>query len=243
MSDEGSAQRKKPEQETSGGFIGRILAFFAKSGDPDREKKRRLKEIAKDLQRQKYKFYKPKSGEALPAMARFLFEVYKVVGPAQSLLTGANESTALRTIIIENRQTEEQGRVRQLFSDETIREQSQKVDTKQLVAQIKNAMASYFGGFDAAVVREINDTYNLMQQLLTVVRFDYYFVLRKFDSTIQEGNYTLTPRFDAINAEYITDDLKDFLEVVLPLPRDADWEPVLDVLASYKGVDVLDRVA
>lgn len=244
MSEERSAEGNgATENQSSGGLLSRILALFSGGGDPEREKKRRLKEIAKDLQRQKYKFYKPKSGEALPALGRFLFELYKVVGPAQSLLAGADESSALRTIIIESRQTERQAEVRQLFSDEAIREQSKKVDTKQLVAQIKDAMATYFGGFDATVVKEINATYNLLQQLLTFVKFDYYFALRKFDSRVQEGNFTTTPRFDAINAEYITDDLKDFLEVAIPLPKDANWEPVFDVLVEYKGVEVIDRAA
>jgi len=244
MSDESSGQGKKAsEEDSSGGFLSRILAFFSSGNDPEREKKRQLKEIGKDLQRQKYKFYKPKSGEALPSMARFLFEIYKVVGPAQSLLVGADESNALRTIIIESRHTERQAKMRQLFSDEAIRAHSQKVDTKKLVARIKDAMATYFGGFDANVVKEINETYNLMQLFVAFAKYDYYFVLRKFDSTIQEGNYSSTPRFDTINAEYVTDDIKDFLEVALALPSDANWDPVFDVLTEYKGVEVLDRAA
>ena len=237
-------QSGAPQQEDGAfGFLSRIISLFTGSGDPEREKRRQLKQIAKDLNRQRYKFYKPRTGEALPAMARFFFEIYRVVGPAQTLLEGAGESNALKTILIESYHSQEQNRLREQFSEEYIREQAGKIDSKQLTAQVKDAMVGYFSGFDSAKVKAINDTYNVIQTLVNFVRFDYYFVLRKFDSSIQEGNFGHTPRFESINAEYVSDDIKDFMEVVLPLEREADWESAFDVLREYKGVEVMDRAA
>jgi len=108
---------------------------------------------------------------------------------------------------------------------------------------VKDAMVAYFSGFDAATVKQINDTYNVLQTLLAFVKYDYYFVLRKFDSSIQEGNFGYSPRFEPINAEYVSDDIKDFLEIALPIERDTAWDPVFDVLREYKGVEVIDRAA
>ncbi|MFP4113996.1 MAG: DUF5312 family protein [Spirochaetota bacterium] len=236
-----STQQKPPEG--SFGFFHRILSLFLGSGDPERERRRRLKQIGKDLQRQKFKYYKPRSGEALPGLARLFFDIYKVVGPAQSLLQGADNSNALKTILIEANHSEEQERLREEFSEETIRERAEKVGTKDLTARIKDAMVAYFSGFDAPIVKQINDTYNLIQIFVAFVKFDYYFVLRKFDSSVQEGNFGYTPRFESINAEYVSDDIKDFLEVALAIERDADWDSVFDVLRDYKGVEVVDRSA
>jgi hypothetical protein len=239
----GDASTPQQNQQESAGFIQRIISIFLGSGDPEREKRRQLKQIAKDLQRQKYKYYKPRSGEALPGLARFFFDIYKVVGPAQALLQGADNSSALKTILIEANHSQEQERLREEFSEETIRKRAEKVDTKQLTGHIKDSMVSYFSGFDSPTVKRINDTYNLMQTLVAFVKFDYYFVLRKFDSSIQEGNFGYTPRFESINAEYVSDDLKDFLEVALAVERDADWDSVFNVLNEYKGVEVIDRSA
>lgn len=241
MGDESPPSNK--QNEGSFGFLHRIISMFVGSGDPEREKRRVLKQIAKELARHRFKFYKPRSGEATPTLARFFFEIYKVVGPAQTLLQGADTSKALKTILIEAFQSEEQSALRNEFNEQTIRERSGKTDSKQLTAHIKDAMVQYFSGFDAATVKRINDTYNLMQTLTNFVKFDYYFVLRKFDSSIQEGNFGYTPRFESINAEYIGDDLKDFLEAALPVERDAEWDPVFDVLREYKGVEVVDRGA
>ncbi len=229
--------------EGSSGLLHRLISVFLASADPQREKRRLLKQIGKDLQRQRFKFYKPKSGEALGGLARFFFAIYRTVGPAQTLLQGADDSAALKTILIEAHHSQEQRRLREEFSEPVIRERAEKLDTKELTTRVKDAMVSYFSGFDASTVKQINDTYTHVHMLVHFVKFDYYFVLRKFDSSLQEGFFGYTPRFESINAEYVSDDLKDFLEVAAPLSREADWDAVLDVLREYKGVDVMDRAA
>lgn len=239
MGDESASSKS----DGSFGFLHRILSMFAGSDDPEREKRRLMKQLGKELSRQKNKFYKPRTTQALPNLAKFFHEIYKVVGPAQSLLSGADESAALRTILIESQHTEEQSRLRNEFDEKVIRERAAGMDAKKLTSHVKDAMVTYFSGFDAATVKRINDTFSLLQLLLSFVKYDYYFVLRKFDSGIQEGNFSYNPRFDSINAEYVSDDIKDFLEVALVMPKDADWDTVFDVLREYKGVEVFDRAA
>ncbi len=96
------------EDESSGseslkrGFLERLLSLLLGTNDPEKEKKRLLKNIAKELKRNKYKFYNPKGRLALPAMAKFFHEIFKVVGPAQVLLQNAASSGALRTLLIES---------------------------------------------------------------------------------------------------------------------------------------------
>ena len=239
----GDNAAKREESAEPAGLIQRLVALFTGAGDPEREKRRILKELGKDLQRQRFKFYKPKSSEALPALARVFFDSYKVVANAQTLLSGADSSNALKTILIEVHHNPEQARLRDELNDDAIRRASKTMEPKQLTAHLKDVMVGYFSGFDSSTVRRINDTYNLMQTFLSFAKFDFYFVLRKFDAGIQEGNLSYTPRFDAINAEYVSDDIKDFLEVVLPLDKDADWGPVFDALQEYKSVEVVDRDA
>jgi hypothetical protein len=234
-----------PETNNDGSFglLSRILSIFSGGEDAEREKRRLMKQLGKELQRQKFKFYKPRGTQALPALAKFFMDLYKVVGPAQSLLSGADESNALKSILIESQHTAEQTRLRDEFDEKTIRERATSADAKNLMAHVKDAMVTYFSGFDSATVKRINDTYTLTHILVRFVMFDYYFVLRKFDSGMQEGNFSYAPRFDAINAEYVSDDIKDFLEVALAVERDAEWDLVFDVLQEYKGVEVFDRSA
>ncbi len=232
-----------PQKQNGGShsFFQRLVALLLGTNDPERERQRQLKRIANELSRQKYRFYKPRSGEVLPALAKFFWETYRIIGPAQSLLQGAESSNALKTVLIEQHHSREQQELRDRFSEPAIREAAKNVPTNQLVARVKNDMSSYLEGFDSETVRAINRTFEVIQQFVDFVRFDVFFLLRKFDSSVVEGNFGQPPRFDPINGEYVSDDLKDFLEVLTPLDFDADWDAALTVLSEYKSVEIVDR--
>lgn len=224
-------------------IIQKILGLIFGGNDPEREKKRLLKGIKKQLKRQRYKFYRPGGKDALPALARFFFGIYRVVGPAQALLQNAAQSTALRAMTIEYHLTEDQRKLKDKLDEESIREEGKSLEPKELADAVKRSVIDYFGAFDGNLARTVNGTYNSMRLFINFVNFDYYFVLRKFDSSMQENNYSSMPKFDSISAEYVVDDIKDFLEVFLPLESATDWEKVWDVLRVYKGIDVVNRDA
>lgn len=127
------------------------------------------------------------------------------------------------------------------FSEQSIRELTQKHDTKKVASIMKDNIITFFGAFDGAMVRDIQQTYFLVSAFIELVRFDYYFLLKKFDSAIQEHNISYSPKFDSINAEYVVDDLKEFVDVLQVMPIDGDWDKVFDVLTQYRGVELVDR--
>ncbi|MBU8912768.1 MAG: hypothetical protein KOO61_02010 [Spirochaetales bacterium] len=241
MGDESQEPRQKDEEQLS--FLQRLIALLFGGDDPERDKRRQLKQIATDLSHQRFKFYKPRSGEALGGLAKFFFEVYRVLGPAQALLQSSEDSNAIKVILIESQHSEQQAAARERFTEEAIRAAARTMLPDQLVAEVKDAVGSYLSGFDSVTVKRINDTYTLIQQLTAFVRFDFYFMLRKFDSSMLEGAYSQTPRLEPINAEYISDDIKDFLEILLSLDFGADWDTALDVLQQYRSVEVISRGA
>ena len=223
-------------------FVNRVVSIFAGGDDPEREKNRKLKLIAKSLRKMKQRFYKPRGQQAQPALARFFYDIYKTLGPAQNLLANAESSAGLQSIVIERFMSQEQLDRKERFSEENIRKEAAEIsDTKELGKRLKDDMVGFFSGFDSGTVKRINDTYTYLFALVSLVKFDYYFVLRKFDSSIQENSFIRKPNFDAINAQYVSDDLKDFLEVALPIDPEADWSATLDTLRDYKGVEVVDR--
>ena len=230
------------DAEAKKGFLDKLFSLLARSSDPEKEKKKQLKEIDKRLKKHKYRYYKPKSDEALSALAKFIYEIYTVVGPAKILLDHAQASVVLKTIIIENSLDEKQLDVRNSFEESEIREaiKQNDGDVKKVTEGLKSNLVSFFAQFDTESVRSINSTYNLMSLFLDFISFDFYFFLRKFDSRFPENDFTYNPRFEDINGEYISDDLKDFLVLVPFLELDADWTGLMEVLSSYKGTDILN---
>ena len=226
-----------------GGPLQRLVSALFGGNDPERQKRRLLKEIGKDLQRQRYRLYKPRSREVLPGLGRLLFEAYRVVGPAQPLVAGAESSGALRQIVVEQFHSEEQNRLREELNEKAIRERAEHADARQVAAGVRDSLEAYVAGFDATTIKQIDATYNLIRAFIDFARFDLYFVLRKLDPTVREGGFAVVPRFEPMNGEYVCDDIKDLLEVALPLDKDAPWDQALGALREYRSVDVVDRGA
>ncbi len=224
----------------SEGFFQKLLSILFHGSDPEKEKNRLLKEIARTLKKHRLKFYNPRTEEALPAMGRFLYEVYKIISPAQVLLENAASSGALRSIIIDAYMTEDQQKLIESFGEDSIRKRAGEVDQKILASELKDKLVGFFAGFTSERVNKINSLYNLLMYFLNLVEYDYYFTLKKFDSELPERDFIYNPKFESIKAEYILEDIKDFL-VVLPEGKDLNWDELFNVLKTYKGTEIIDR--
>ncbi|GAB1482686.1 DUF5312 family protein [Treponema sp.] len=220
-------------------IIDRILNLFSGSGDAESEKRKLLKQIGKDLNKHKYKFYKPRSEEAQGILGKFFYDLYKIVSPAQVFLQNASTSMQLRHLVIDSFLDKRMLELQDRLGEESIKERSQTMPTKELSQQLKDELVSFFAGFDGGRVKSIDDCYTAILAFTQFVNFDYFFLLKKFDSNISERNFTYHPKFDAIRAEYLSEDLKDFMEVLHAMDLDQDWKTVFSVLKQYKGVEVV----
>ena len=222
-------------------FLDKILSLFVTIGDEEREKRRLLREIKKDLKKRS-KYFKVKGNTAQPALAKQFYEIYKVVGPAQVLLESLKDSKVIRSIIIENFLTPEQRILADSLSDDNIRKRCASAESlKDIKEQIKDELIQIYTFFDMPTARKINSLYSSLMIIQDFIRFDYYFLLKKFDSLLPERDFKYNPRFDSINGEYILDDLKDF-DLVLPMMKESEeWDIILDVLSQYRDMEVISR--
>ena len=187
------SDRKKPQQAESG-FLQKLLGIFG-GGDKGADNKRLLKGLGKEISRSRYHFYKPKTSEALPALARLFYETYKVVAPAQVMLTNSAQSGALKSFVIETFLTAEQRQQADCLTDAYIQEKSRTMSGKDLQEHIKQIMLSFFSAFDAEKTNQIDSSYSTLLSFINFINFDFFFLLKKFDSSIAERNFSYNPKF------------------------------------------------
>jgi len=207
------------------------------SSDPEKEKRRELKAIARDLRKINNKLYNPKSEQALPGLGKLFFEFYRTLGPAQTLLAHAKSSKVLKSILIESGLNKDQTALKERLSEQAIRERLTNAPDPSTSDEIKNDLKAFAAIFDPARSRQINEQYKSLSVLLQLVHFDYYMLLRKFDPQLREGDYSASPRFEPINAQYIEDELKDFLEILPAMNPLEDWNSLWGILKAYRGVE------
>ena len=226
-----------PLMQKKEGFFQKALGFLFSSSDPEAVKRRTLRNIAKEINRQKFKWYKPSSGEALPQMGRFFYDIYSTVGSAQGILSNANSSAVLKMIVIEESLTDNQLALKEGLSEEKLKERAQKENTNKLEALVAKELDAFQRDFPTERVKQIDHLYSQIEAFSNFVLFDYYFMLKKFDAGLPERNFSYTPHCDAINGEYVVDDLQDFAAVAYGLPLNADWKTVFAIIKNYKGVE------
>ena len=208
-------------------FISGLFAGLAGGAGADREKKRRLRDIAKELKK-RGRLYRINGDMALPGLAKWFHEVYKTVGPADALLEKYGSSEVLKGVMIESFMT---GETREIIAglapDKIKAEIANGASIKTVSERVKDNLIHLYSALDPDSVKKINTMYNDFHHFRAFCSFPYYFVLKKFDSTLPERDFSYNPRFEAINAQYIKDDIADFLGLLYVLNGDSDWDPPL----------------
>jgi hypothetical protein len=237
-------QKSSSRQETAAdkeGFLGRILPFIFASDKAERTKRRQLKEIARQVRRVRPRLYNPRKEVVEPELGRLFYSFYRTLHAARELLRSASTSMVLKSVIVEMSLTEEQLRIRGRLSEKAILARAGTTETKKLNAELNAELKSFVEGFDGKKIKEMQGRYVMLRTLLDLICFDYFFLLKKLDSKMAEANLSYNPHFEAIVGEYVSDDLKDFLEIMPAIDAKADWDCVFDIFKEYRQVEVISR--
>ncbi|MCQ2240978.1 DUF5312 family protein [Treponema sp.] len=222
-----------------GNFLKDLLGSFFGGSDPEAQKKKVLKSIAKSLSKTKYKFYKMGSNEVDPSFAKFMFELYKAVSPAQAMIQSFENPNALKRLVLNRSLTEKQIEALDNISETAITELARKQPLKAVNEIVRGHMETFTSAYDSSRIARTDALYTKLMYFANFVQFDFYFTLKKFDNTIKEHEFTSVPKFSAINGSYIVEDLKNFIDVAWVLPFDTDWSDVFKLIKSTKGADPL----
>ena len=225
------------------GFFSGLFSGFLGGSDSDREKKRQLKDIRRELKK-RGRFFQIKGDLAQPGMAKWFYEIYKIAGPADALLERYGSSDLLKKVLIESFLPEDVRNIVGNLHPDRIKERVEKTkDVKVLSEQVKEELVRLYSALDAKTAKRVNKLYNDLYRLQSFARYPFHFILKKFDSMLPDRDFTYIPRFEAINGQYIKDDLMEFLDVYYALDDNAEWNILFDVLKNYRDLDIVSRAA
>ena len=162
---------------------GEHIIFSAHGVPPsiiDEAKKRKLlKDIQKILKKHKFKFLNVKVEEAQPALAKFFYQIYRVIAVPSSLLSGQESSPALKYLFIDSVLSEKQKTLISRLHKDNIEKRLAKGDSSE-VEQIKKELAVLLKSISDEQKGDIARFYRQYLVFLKLLKFDYYFFLRKF---------------------------------------------------------------
>ena len=216
-------------------FFQKLLGSLVGGKDADGAKKKLLKNIAKTLSKTHFKYYKPGSDQALPLMGKFFFDLYKALSTCQILFNSQQNQSQYKSLVINFGMTDRQKELAEALAPENIVDNAKKMPLDQLKAKVKADLTSFSSEFDQGKIQQIDSLYRKLLVFKSFCTFDYYFILKKFDSTLRENEFTRSPKLNPIDASYLADDIKDFLAVLYTLPFNDNWTDMLELLKSMRG--------
>ena len=218
-------------------FFKKLFASFFGGSNPESEKKRLLKSIGKQINKTKYKFYKASSGEVSASFAKYFYDIYKAVSQGQVLFLNNKNPEIYKRWAIDYYLSEQQRQAIDNISEEKILESYKTQSFQEVLAKVKENTEIISNYFTPEMVTKIDSLYSRLISFAAFCSYDYYFLLKKFASSIREREFSTTPAFDNINAEYITDDLKDFVAVAYGIKLDnMFWNDLFEMLKQNRGV-------
>lgn len=219
-----------------GNFFQDIITSIFNSSNSDALKKRMLKKAAKDLSKSKYHFYKYSSHEVDISFAKFFYEIYKAISPAQLMFSNANQNS-LKYIVISQSLSDEQKQLIDDLSEENIRKIAGSMALPELSKKVNEILEKFNAEINRDKIIKIDSLYTKFVLFRNFCQYDFFFLLKKFDSSLRERSFNATPHFQPIGGSYVTEDIKNFTAIAWSLPVDADWEDVFRLLKALKGVE------
>ena len=208
-----------------------IMDFFSGKVTPEKLRRRKLKQINKELMHLHYKFYMHKTSTMTTQFAVTMYDIYKHTLNLMNVLNMQRRNATIKTVLIESMLTEKQRELKDKLQEENIKKilteslPNLKVKIQEINAQLKELVNS----FDTKEIKEIDQTYNQIADISGIINFDYFFLLRKFDSDLTGKESTYVPQFEPIDAKYVLDDIKVYNDLLLTIKLEVPWDRVIKV--------------
>jgi hypothetical protein len=218
-------------------IFNKVISFIAGSNEEGSDKQVLLKQLAKEISQNKYaKFYRVRQEEADVSLAHYLYSIYKIIYPAMIFLRDPAMIAQIKNITLESFLDKSTMDIIRRLSPEALAER-QKTSEANLTRGLEEDLVALAAGFDSPKLAEADKCYNLITLFNRFVQYDFYSILKKFDPSLIEGNFSVPPKFEPLKSDTIMADLAGLLSV-LPFSdsqENHDWKTVLEIFKYCKG--------
>jgi len=231
----------KPTQTEKQGFLQNLFASLFGGGGPDAERKRKLKAIAKNFSKSKYhNLYKPGAMEMTSNFGKLMYDLYKVTSPAQVHFKTAQNPNIFKAQVINYCLSENQLGLLEHFDEQKILDVARKVPVAKVSAQVISELQTFSNEFDSERITKIENLYKSLSLFKDFCCFDFYVIIKKYDNAFQEYNFNTQPKLEKISAEYVLDDIKDFIAVAYAITDDTvAWADLFEMFKKTQGKELV----
>ena len=172
-------RKPAPAPQKKTGFFQSLMESIFKASNPEVEKKRRLKIIAKNYQKCRYhNFYKTSSLEVMPPLAKLFFDIYKIISPAQTIFRTNDNPALFKRQILNYSLSEKQTALLEHFDEAYIKSLANQMPLEQLKEKISQEILDFSNEFNG---ERIVKTENLLKAFNAIFGLDVFTLISRKD--------------------------------------------------------------
>lgn len=207
---------------------------------PELVEKMRMEEYSDRISKQKYNFVDLKTKSLTAVCAKFIFEIYKVIGPLLSALKEEfiiKDGKQFSYYLIEVSFTDE---IKELYSTLNRDYMTEQIkggkNPNNVFTEIKNNFIKFKKYISGESGKEINLTFNLLKDFAQLSNFDFFLFLRAFCPSFADGAYSSNPQFKPSSNMQIVDDLVKLDYAVNSIMIRKELLSALNIFQQYLGM-------
>lgn len=221
------------------------MGFFKRIFGGDPVKRRTLRLLKKELAAARIDLYKIKHDTILPALAKLLFELYRLTYPFKQFIpldaASGRFPPSFETNFVLVFHTERAREIYDELSEENLKKIVMKDGIKKATPQIEELLNSYFDYFDSETKNRINSIFSNFLNFAHFSHFDFYPLLREFDPGLEEANFLKKPSFSAAEGALLRADLYKLHKLLFGFEVDEKFDRGIEIFSQLKGIEVISK--
>jgi len=238
MKDQAAKGKKEPQVEEIG-FFKRL--FSGKY----RAQRKIIRTLKKELSHLRIDLYKIKHDVVQPPIARILYEIYKLTYPFRQLfpfdISTKRFLPSFDEAFVSSFHTESEHELYNKITEENIKNLVSKYGVKKTTAYIEKLLKEYFDYFDTEKTHQINAIYSNLVGFAQFTKFDFFPILREFDTELEEGTFVHKPSFSPAEGSFLRNDFYKLHKVLYTFDVDEKFDQGLELFSKIKNVELISR--
>ncbi|MDR1869469.1 MAG: DUF5312 family protein [Treponema sp.] len=220
-------------------LMDKVFSFFSGEGLDD-DKQNMLRQIAKELNQNKYsKFFHVRTEEVDPSFSSFIFSIYKVIFPIKVFFKDDKKVARLRNMTIESCIDDNIKATIKQLDYAALDEKAKTMSGEELITLIQANVEKLVSQFDQNRISVVDHRYELAASLAQFVAYNFSGFFKKFDSHFIDGSFLIEPKFPTIKTILIVDQIGEFMSVTQSLRPEDDWKGLISLINSCEGKELV----
>ncbi|GMO27631.1 MAG: hypothetical protein Ta2F_03230 [Termitinemataceae bacterium] len=214
-------------------FQSLLTFLFGKTSPEEKQRRRLLKQITKDIKQSRYKtFYKTSTRNIMPDFALIMFDFNNTFTFMRASLAHAEQSEVLKQLVVDEFLNDHQKSLIDHLDISQIKKEGCEKPSYELERDVKGRIENLCDSFNEDLCLAIDKTYRQLISFVWLVNYDYFTLLQKLDTQfVNATNYK--PHFYKINIGFVAEDIKDFLSIVETFDMESNWELIFKILKNF----------